>query len=195
MKSISFTPPPASAVGRSMAEFGYPSVEVGIHVAATYDAAKKTYTIDDYSIVSPKAGTLKIVGVAGNLDAALFSGARDDKVAAAKQSSLLSAAVSYTDGGLFDKAVAFMARQQKKQPADLKREWSAMATQFIPMMLGGDPASLKIAEALSKFIASPSSLTVTARAKGNAPKFMDLGNIKAPQQLFSIFDISASAGR
>ena len=101
----------------------------------------------------------------------------------------------FDNAGLFEKAVDFFGSSQKMSPAAVRKQWSAMATQFIPFMLAGDPAGLKIASAVNAFIAQPTRLEIKATAKGEPIKFMDLAAMKDdPGELLARAQLDASAG-
>ena len=130
-------------------------------------------------------------------DVQVLSLTNDPKERLAKLMNLAisNVAVSYKDSGLFSKFLAYFAKQQSKSVDDLKTEWTMLATQMIPVLLGGDPSSLKLAEAVGKFIAAPKSLTLSATAKGEPPKVADFARMTDPKALLSRVDIGASAGQ
>jgi pyruvate/2-oxoglutarate dehydrogenase complex dihydrolipoamide acyltransferase (E2) component len=68
-----------------------------------------------------------------------------------------------------------------------------MATQVIPVMLGGDASSLRIAEAVSRFIADPKGLTITAKSKSGSIGFIELMSIRDPASLLAKADIQVTS--
>ena len=194
-KSFSVTLPPESKAAKAMAQFGYSSLGFAMHGEATYDPVRKSYRIDDIAITSPKAGTIDVKMEMNGIGPEFLNGGREAKIAAIMQARLMSLSLAFADDGLFDKVVRFVASEQKKQPDALKREWSSMATQFIPMGLGGDPASLKIAEAVAKFIASPGNLTLSVQAKGEAPKLDELKGLTNPMAVLKYYQPGAVYSR
>ena len=84
------------------------------------------------------------------------------------------------------------AAEQGKNPEQLKKEAGAMVTQFTPMLLGGDPASLQVAAALGAFIREPKSLSVKVKGKEGPLKFTDL-DFDQPMTILQQVDITAAA--
>ena len=194
-KGLSIGPPAASRAGRAMADFGYPSIDFSLRATVAYDPASQIYKIDDFSILAPRAGMLSFKMDIAGVGTDFLAGNREAKAAALQRARMQALNLGYADDGLFGKIAAFVARQQNKTPEVVRREWSALATQFIPLGLGGDPASLKIAEAVARFIANPTVLTLSARAKGEAPKFGDLKGLTRPGALLTYYELGAVAGR
>ena len=67
-----------------------------------------------------------------------------------------------------------------------------MVTQFTPMLLGGDPASLQVAAALGAFIRDPKSLSVKVSGKDGPLKLTDL-DFDQPMSILQELDITAAA--
>ena len=125
----------------------------------------------------------------------MFSGLeRTQKNAAYLAGDVASLSIRYDNQGLFEKAVDFLAKQQKKAPEALRKEWSAMATAMLPMLLGGDPAAQKLGAAVGKFIEAPKTITITARAKGAPVKFTDFTSFRAPADALARIELDAAAG-
>jgi hypothetical protein len=164
-------------------------------VSGSYDKTKKTFALDDYSLDAANVGSMALKALVGGIDPKLFTGDSTTRVAGLMGADLSSLSISYADKGLFPKVVAFFATSQGKTADALKTEWSAMATQFLPLVLGGDPSSLKLAAAVGKFIGDPKSLTITAKAKGAPVKAMDIMSIQDPKALLEKIELDATAGQ
>ncbi len=187
--------PKGSTGAQQLAQFGVDKIDIGISASGSYDKAKKSFALDDYTITGVDAGAIGLKGSVGGVDPAVFSGDSQSRVAKLMGADISNIALSYKDNGLFSKVVAYFADQQKKTVADVKTEWSAMATQFLPLILGGDPSSLKIAAAVSDFITAPKSLTITAKAKAAPVKVTDLMMLSDPKALLSKIDLDAVSGK
>ncbi len=190
---ISF--PKTQETGQMLAAFGYDKIDMGFSVEGAYDRVQKTLTVADYTISAVNAGTLSAKGGFGGVDPTLFTGDRQAKVASLIGANVSNIEIRYSDGGLFDKVVAYVAASQQQKPEDVKAGWSAMATQFLPLMLGGDPASIKLATAVGAFVANPKGLTVGAKAKGAPVKIADVLKTKEPKDLLSLIDLTAEAAQ
>jgi hypothetical protein len=191
MKDLTIEPPKASQVGQSLTAFGYDKIDIGFTMSGSYNADAKTYVLDDYTINGVNAGTLGFKAQFGGIDQSAFTGDQKTKLAALAAGNVSSLALSYVNNGLFEKAVAFVAKMQKQTPDAIKQQWSAMTTQLLPALLGGDPASLKLATAVTKFIAAPKTLTVTVKAKGTPVAFSDIMS-GAPAELMKRIDLDAT---
>ena len=186
--------PKGSTGAQQMAAFGIDKIDVGMTVAGSYDKNKKAYALDDYSLDAANAGSLALKALVGGIDPMVFTGDSKTRLAGLMGADLSTLSINYADKGLFPKVIAFFATSQGKTVDALKTEWSAMATQFLPLVLGGDPSSIKLATAIGKFIGDPKSLTITAKAKGGPVKATDLMSIKDPKALLQKIDLDATAG-
>jgi hypothetical protein len=61
--------------------------------------------------------------------------------------------------------------------------------------MGGDPASLKIAESLGAFVREPKSLNVALKAKGAPVRFSDAPALADPSAFLGRVDLSVTANR
>ena len=191
LKDLVIEPPKASAFGAGLALFGYDKIDLGFTLSGSYDAGSKTYALDNYTINGANAGALGFKAQFGGIDKTAFTGDKQAKIAALANGNISSATLSFTNNGLFEKAVGFFAKTQKVTPDAIKQQWSAMATQILPALLGGDPASLKLATAVTKFIAAPKSLTIAVKAKGAPVAFSEL-MAEAPAALMQRIDLNAT---
>ena len=195
MKNFVIEPPRASTAGRTLASYGWDRLDFGLTISGAYDPAARAYTIDDYTLSEAKSGSLTLTTRIGSIDKAVFTGAKETRLVALLNGDVSNVVLRFDNAGLFEKAVDFFGSSQKMSPAAVRKQWSAMATQFIPFMLAGDPAGLKIASAVNAFIAQPTRLEIKATAKGEPIKFMDLAAMKDdPGELLARAQLDASAG-
>ncbi len=195
IEGLSFIPPRGSSAGKSLASFGYDKVNLGLNVEGAYDPAGKAFRLLDYSVSGVNAGVLGLSGVFGNIDRASFTGDKAARLGAVMQGDLRTLTLKYVDNGLFQKALAFYASMQKKDVTAVRMEWTMMVTGMLPMLLGGDPAALTLADALSTFVKDPKSLTVSLKSKGFGVPFLGLSQIKDPADFFSKLDVTAVANK
>lgn len=191
---LRIVPPPGSDMAAGMQAAGYEQADIGLTMAGSYDPAARVVTLQDYTINGVKAGALSVQGTFTDMDKAVFSGKNEEKMAALMKGAVSTLKLSYVDAGLFDKALAIYAGQEGKAPAEVKAEWSAMASQFIPLVLGGSPGSLNVAKAISGFITKPQTLTITAKAKGEPLRFKELSGMKDPSGLIKRIDLDGTSG-
>lgn len=195
LKSLVIEPPKTSSMGQAISSFGYDKLTMGMVFSGEYDKAKKTYVLDNFIVNGVNAGALGLKVSLGSIEPTVFTGKKEAKLAGMMGGTIFSLSIRFDNAGLFEKSVDFMAKQQKKQPADLKKEWSGMVTGLLPMLMGGDPGSLKLAGAVAKFIETPKNLTISAKAKDAPVKLIELSQIKDPSAMLKLIDLDAVAGQ
>ncbi|MDB5572703.1 MAG: hypothetical protein JWN93_3886 [Hyphomicrobiales bacterium] len=195
VEGLSFTPPRASAAGQALASFGYEKVDLGMNVEGAYDPVGKAFKLVDYSVSGADAGVLGLSGAFGNIDRSSFTGDKAARMNALMQGDLRTLTLKYVDNGLFQKALAFYAAMQQKDVAAVRLEWAMMVSGMLPILLGGEPSALLLADALGTFVKDPRSLTISLKSKGFGASFLGLAQIKDPADFFSKIDLSVTANR
>ena len=184
--------PKASETGKTLARAGYDRMDLSMTTAIAFNPAKKSLMLDDFTISGVGMGSVGLRAEFGNIDPAMLNGDPMAALAALMTIELASTELSLTNDGLIDKALVMAAAEQGKKPEQLKKEAGAMVTQFTPMLLGGDPASLQVAAALGAFIREPKSLSVKVKGKEGPLKFTDL-DFDQPMTILQQVDITAAA--
>jgi len=188
-------PSPDSEFGKNLAELGYSKLELAMAIGADYHADAKTLSLDELTVDGAKMGSVGLKANFGDIDPGLFGSDNDARMAALFGSSISSLEIKVVNSGLFEKALALVGKQQGATPDALKQQWSAMAGQMMPILLGGDPSALKVAAEAQKFIASPKNLTISIKAKDGAIKASDFMAISDPAAFVSKLDIAAAANQ
>ncbi len=184
--------PKASEAGKMLAEAGYERLDLSMTSSAAFNPAKKSLMIDDLTISGVGMGSFGLRAELGNIDPTLLTGDPMMAFATLMSVELASTELIITNDGLFNKGLAMVAKEQGKKPEQLQQEASSMATQFTPMLLGGDPSSLQIAAALGAFIRDPKSLSVMVRGKTGPLKVTDL-DFDQPMMILQKLEITAAA--
>ena len=184
--------PKASETGKTLADAGYERIDVSMTTGIAFNPAKKSLMIDDFTISGVGMGSVGLRAEFGNIDPALLNGDPMAALATLMTVEFASTELTIVNDGLIDKALAVAAKEQGKKPDQLKKEAGAMVTQFAPMMLGGDPASLQVAAALGAFIRDPKSLSVKVSGKDGPLKFTDM-DFDQPMSILQDLEISAAA--
>lgn len=195
VSGIVFQPAPASEPAQAMKRFGYDKVDLGITFAGAYDPAAKTFAMTDYTINGVDAGALAFLGQFGNVAPGVFTAAKMERLNAVLEGTLDTLTLNYADKGLFEKALAYYAASTKKKPDAVRAEWAMMVTGMLPMLMGGDPAALKLAEALGNFVRSPKNLSITVKSKGPGVSFNEMARFREPGDFLSKFDLTVTANR
>jgi len=188
-------PSPDSELGKNLAELGYSKLELSLVIGADYDAAAKKFSLDELTIEGAQMGSIRLKANFGDIDPALFNSDNNARMAALVGCSISSLEIKVVNSGLFEKALALVAKQQGASADALKQQWSAMTGQMAPLFLGGDPSSLKVAAETQKFIDSPKNLTVSIKAKNGALKAADFAGISDPAAFVGKLDIAAAANQ
>lgn len=196
VRNLVIEPGKNTKMARDLAPMGYDRLDLGMTTSGSYDPAKKSFVLEDWTISGAGAGSLQMKALVGSLDKSALSGDRNAALAALIGADASKLELRFVNSGLFDKAVAFVGKMQNKQPAALRAEWSGMVGQILPAVLGGDPGALAVAGAVQKFIADPKNLTLVATPKaGGSIKFIDLANIKDPMAFSQKVKVEAAANK
>lgn len=194
-RNFVFEPVKGSSEAASINEYGYDKLDLGLKIVGTYDEAGKKLSVENVTFSGVDLGALGLKAEIGNYVKPKTGAPQSADQQAFLNATLASAQLSFVNSGMFEKAVSVLAKQQGKAPEAMKAEWSAIATAMLPAILGGDPAGKTIGDAVSKFIASPKSLTIGATAKGAPVKVQDLAGAKSPQDVLSKITVTASANQ
>ena len=193
VQGLVIEPPKASGLGKSLAALGLQRLDLGFSVGATYDPKARNLALSDYTVSGVEAGSLGLTGRFGNVDSSVFTTAGVERLKALLGGDVSQLQARFVNQGLFEKVLAYVAKQQKKTAQALRAEWAAMSTQFLPLILGGDPSSLALAQSLQTFINNPKSLTISLKSRGAAVPLAQLQSIRDPQTFLALVEVSAVA--
>jgi len=189
---FSVSMPKASQAGATMTALGYDKIEATMKFAGAYQAANKTFVLDDYSFDFAKLGSIGLSARLSGVEKTAFGGDGAATSAAIQASEIQSLQVKLVNAGAFEKAVALTALSKNQTPDAVKAEWSMIVAQG-PMLAPGIPAAAAVSQGLLKFITNGKSLTVSINAKSPAPKISELREIKDPAEAMLRFDVAAEA--
>ena len=192
---IVIEPSPGSEAGKSLASLGYSKLELAMTIAAAYRADAKAFALEDFTVDGAQLGSVGMKADLTDVSPQLFGVDSAERMQALFEAGVTSLEIRLVNDGLFDKALAFYAKQQAVAPDKLRAQWSAMIGQMAPVMLGGSPAGLALAAEAQKFIAEPKTLTIAAKVKSGALKASDVLAVNDPSELAAKLDISAAANR
>lgn len=195
IEALTFAAPQASEAGRMLASFGFEKLDVGLTFDGFYDPAKMTYALNDYTVSGIDVGALKFTGAFGGLEPKAFVGEGNERLDALSRGNMSALALNYVDRGFFNKALSYYASTVGKNTESLRSEWAMLVTGLLPMLMGGDPASLKIAESLGAFVREPKSLNVSLKAKGAPVRFSDAPALADPSSFLDRVELSVSANQ
>ncbi len=188
-------PSPDSDAGKSLASLGYTKLELTMTIGVSYQADAKTLSLDDFTIDGAQMGSIGFRAAFTDVGPQLFGADSGARVQALLEAGVASVELKLVNAGLFEKALAYIAKQQNVSVDDLRKQWSTMAGTVAPVMLGGDPGGLALGTETQAFIAEPKSLTVDVKAKSGALKASDFMAIGDLGEFTGKLDISAAANR
>ena len=138
-------------------------------------------------------GEISFRAVVGGVSRDVFNPDTAVAAAAALGASARSAELVIENRGLFDRFLAQEARKQKKTPEAIRREYSAAADLAVPAMLGNSEQAKTVGQALARFIARPTRLRITGRAKDPAGLGVsDLAASPDPLALLEKLEVTAT---
>lgn len=177
-----------------LAQMGYSAIDTSARIDMTWIRDRSEIAVREIGLDGVDMTGVKISGTIGNATKDLFSGDAGLAQVAAFGATLKALDLKLENLGLMDRYLAMEARKAKKTPDALRREWATMATLILPAILGDSDAAKAITGAVSRFIASPKSLTVNARAQN--PAGVGLADVIAagdPKAVLGKIDVKASA--
>jgi hypothetical protein len=192
---IVLEPSPGSDAGKSLASLGYSKIELAMTIGAKYQADSKTFALENLAIDGAQMGSLGLKADFTDVSPQLFGADSAGRMQALFDAGVASLEIKLVNGGMFEKALAYYAKQQGLSPDKLRAQWSAMVGQMAPVMLGGSPAGLALGAEAQKFVAEPKTLTISAKVKSGALKASDFLAISDPAEFVGKLDISAAANR
>jgi hypothetical protein len=194
LKGMTIEVPKASKVGKALAQFGYDKIEYNMASSSAYNPGNKTLA-STLTINGADIGALALKANLGSIDTSAFLGDSTQRLVSLMNGDIGDVEMRLTDGGLFNKTVAYFAAQQHQKPEDVKRAWTMAANQMIAALFAGSPEAEQLSAALSQFIATPKNLTVSAHGKTGAVAIKDLQELKSLPAILGRIDFSAAANQ
>ena len=188
-------PSAGSEAGKSLASLGYSKVELAMTLGAKYQADSKAFALDNFTVDGAQMGSVGIKANFTDVSPQLFGADSAGRMQALFDAGVASLEIKLVNGGMFEKALAYYAKQQGLPADKLRAQWSAMVGQAAPVMLGGSPAGLALGVEAQKFVAEPKTLTISAKVKSGALKASDFLAIGDPAEFAGKLDITAAANR
>lgn len=170
-------------------------LDLSAQIKGTWDEGKARFVVNDIMADMGKFGRVSLKGELGNIPRPLFENPVQNWPVALMGGNVQTVTLTVDNKGGFEKMMIRTAGEQGKSVDQLKLELSGMAPMMIGAFMGGHPDGSALADALTKFIRSPGSLSVTAAS--NVPTgitVMDFSAASAnPAVLLQKLKITASA--
>lgn len=180
---------------RTLREFGIDVLDLSAQIKGAWDEGKARFVVNDIMADMGKFGRVSLKGELGNIPRPLFENPVQNWPVALMGGNIQTLTLTVDNKGGFEKMMARTAGEQGKSIDQLKLELSGMAPMMIGAFMGGHPDGSSLADALTKFIRAPGSLSVTAAA--NVPTGITVMDFSAassnPAVLLQKLKITASA--
>jgi hypothetical protein len=195
MDGLSFDVSPTASDDslRKIAGLGYSRVELGSRIDVAWKKTAQELAVNEISIAAAGMGALKLTGALTNVSKDVFAPEPAVAQAAALSALVKSVALTVTDQGLLNRMIADDAKRSGRTPDAVRSEWVTAAGIGIPAALADAPAGRTLGAAMSKFIASPKVLHISA----NAPNGVGAAELmlfsQDPAGFLKRMDVQASA--
>ena len=139
-------------------------------------------------------GNVALTGVIGNVGKDAFNA--DTALATVALLGAKAKALDLTveNKGLFERYMAKAAKEQKTTPESLRRTYAAAAAFVVPAMIGSSEQAQTLGQAISRFIAKPGKLTVSATPKDpSGLGIAEAALLQDPKAILDKLNISAKA--
>lgn len=197
--SLSGLTMPASAVSgfpvlSSLGLYGYRDLDLNIVADSAWDESAKELALREVSVSGKDMGTLHLNATLGGIGPEIF-----DPDAATSGFAMLSATAKTLDikvenGGLYDRFIDATSKSLSLKPDELRKEYVTACLIGIPVILGNSPAAKTIGAAMGKFAAKPGTLSISAKAKGDAGLgVVDFSTATSPGAVLDKLEVNASA--
>lgn len=196
INGLTLTVPPDTKENglKEIAALGYGTVDLSWLFDVGWNEPTGELAVREVSLSGRDMGVAKARATISGLTKDAFD--PDSAVAAA---ALFSAAakrldVTIENGGLFERILSQQAKTQSRTPEELRRDYAMLAAAGIPAVLGNTPAAKILGQAVSRFVARPGKLTVTAVAKDpGGLAVSDFAAAPAPGAILDLVDLTAVA--
>ncbi|MEA2841961.1 MAG: hypothetical protein QOF41_3291 [Methylobacteriaceae bacterium] len=178
---------------RTIAGLGYSRVDIGSRTDVAWRQSAQELAVNEISVSANGMGALKIKGLLTNVTKDLFAPEPAVAQAAALSALVKNVDVTLTDQGLLNRMIANEAKRSSRTPDAVRSEWVTAAGIGIPAALGDAPAGRTLGAAVSKFIASPKVLHVTATSPNGIGAAELMLFSQDPAAFLKRMDVQASA--
>ncbi|HEY8384272.1 MAG TPA: hypothetical protein VIL09_19195 [Microvirga sp.] len=178
---------------KDLVALGYKDLDLSLGLEANWNEAGNELLIQDLSASGAGIGSIRVRGTLGNVTKDVFNPDTAIATVALVGATAKSLTINVENTGLFDRYLAEEARKSKRTPESLRREYGGAAAFAVPMMLGGSQQAKTLGQAVARFIARPTRLSINARTKSpEGLGLADLGNLPEPQAILDRLDITAA---
>jgi hypothetical protein len=152
---------------KDLIALGYKDVDLSMGFDARWRESDNAISIGNIGVQGVNMGSTALRATFGNATRDLFVGDAATSQLALFGITFKQAQLTLENRGLFERVLDREARRQKMSRDQMRKELTRAAQMAIPAMLGTTATSKSVTAAVTKFIAKPGRLTVTAKAKAS----------------------------
>ncbi len=193
LKGLVVEPAPGSELGDFLASLSYLQLELDAAMDVRYDAATKSFSLDQLSIDGRQMGSIVASASFANVDPALFTGDQKAILQAFLAAGAASAEIKFVNSGAVERALAFFAKERRLTPSAFRLQVAAATVEQAAVLLSPSSDALSAAIEAQKFIASPKTLVISVRAKGAPLRPIDFQDASDLHDILQRINISAVA--
>lgn len=188
--------PPASEAAGVLKRLGYDQLDFSVRLRSSYDGAARRLVLLENRVNEARAGTIDVTGAFENMDRdAILPVARERRLMALLGSSVSELRLSLINRQLVDSLLTYGAQARGVAPEALKAQASATAAQLLPLLLGGDPSSLDIAQSVQTFLKDPRNFTLRLKSRGAPVPLARMSAIKDPASFLALVEIQLEVNK
>ncbi len=178
---------------RTIAGLGYSQVDLGSRMDVAWKQSAQELAANEVSVAAAGMGALRLKGTLTNVSKDLFAPEPAVAQAAALSALVKNVELTVRAEGLLNRMIANEAKRSNRTPDAVRSEWVTAAAVGIPRAFGDATAGRTLGAAVSKFIAKPNTLHVSA----NAPNGIGAAELmlfsQDPAAFLKRMDVQASA--
>ena len=169
--------------------FGITDIDLSSKIDYAWDEAANRLSINDLNFDWRGFGKFSAQALLDGVTKDAFSADPLVQQAAMGAALVKKLGVEIENSGMIEAMLAQQATQQGKSVEDIKKEMIAAAAGGIPAFLGSDPKAIDIGNAISKFVADPKKLKISAELEAG----IGMLDMFAPDQILKKATIEATA--
>jgi hypothetical protein len=180
---------------KNLVALGYKDVDVSWLMHASWNEPGSELLVRELSFSGLQMGSVALRGTLGNITRDVFEGDSAVAMVALLGATAKTLHLSLEDRGFAERFLAAEGKKRRRSAEELRKEFGSVAAFGLPAMLGNSASAKAITQAVSRFIAKPGRLEMSARAKDAAglgvADVMVTGG--SPQAILEQIEVTATA--
>lgn len=180
---------------KELRAMGYEALDLSFAFDGAWSPDRQEFDIKTLSLRGKDMGTVTVSGLLGNITKDVFSSDEAVQQVALMAATAKRLSLAVENAGIFERFIEQEAKKAKRKADDLRKEYGMGAAVIVPALLGNSEGARTLANAISRFVAKPGALSITATANNEAG--LGLADFAAaggePATLFQQVTIEAKA--